>query len=134
MRVWKEIRFWKEDMMELENLMQQLNSYNHNKHRIPFQIIDSVKLKMRVKETNEETKEERWTESRAVHVVYFCNMKIEVSTSVARIRNVLYVWCVHLTKTKSFHRDKPILSSDRLLHEDYDSKGSVAEKKKRTLL
>jgi hypothetical protein len=44
--------------MELENLMQQLNSNNQNKHPIPFQVIDAVTLKMRVKETNEETKEE----------------------------------------------------------------------------
>jgi hypothetical protein len=27
--------------MELENLMQQLNSDNHNKHPIPFQVIDA---------------------------------------------------------------------------------------------
>jgi hypothetical protein len=46
--------------MELENFMQQLNSDNRNKHPIPFQVIDAVSLMMRVKETNEETKEERW--------------------------------------------------------------------------
>jgi hypothetical protein len=45
--------------MELENLMQQLNSNNYNKHPIPFQIIDAVRLEMRVKQTNEETEEER---------------------------------------------------------------------------
>jgi hypothetical protein len=45
---------------ELENLTPQLNSDNHNKHPIPFQIIDAVRLKMRVKVANEETKEERW--------------------------------------------------------------------------
>jgi hypothetical protein len=45
--------------MELENLSQQLNSGNHNKHSIPFQVIDAVRLKMRVKETNEETEGER---------------------------------------------------------------------------
>jgi hypothetical protein len=27
-------------------------------------------------------------------------------------------------------KDKPILSSERMLHEDYDRKGSVAKKKK----
>jgi hypothetical protein len=46
--------------MELENLTQQLNSDNQNKHRIAFQVIDAFRLKMRVKETNEKTKEERW--------------------------------------------------------------------------
>jgi hypothetical protein len=46
--------------MELENLMQQLNSNNHNKHPIPFHVTDAVRLKMRVKETNEETEGERW--------------------------------------------------------------------------
>jgi hypothetical protein len=73
---------------ELENLMQQLNSDNHNKHPIPFQIIDTVRLKVTVKEKNEETKGERWVwkESRAVCLtfrtkelpphVYFCIMKI----------------------------------------------------------
>jgi hypothetical protein len=53
--------------MELENLMQQLNSDKHNKHPIPFQITDAVRLKMKVKETNEEPERERWVrkESRA---------------------------------------------------------------------
>jgi hypothetical protein len=41
--------------MELENFMQQLNSVNHNKHPITFETIDAVRLKMRIKETNEET-------------------------------------------------------------------------------
>jgi hypothetical protein len=47
---------------------QKLNSDNQNKHPIPFQVIDAVSLKMRVKETKEETKEEKWVrkESRAV--------------------------------------------------------------------
>jgi hypothetical protein len=74
--------------MELENLKQQLNSDNQNKHPITFQVIDAVRLKMRVKETNEETKEERcvWKEWTTVCVtfrikellphVYFCDMKI----------------------------------------------------------
>jgi hypothetical protein len=31
--------------IEIENLIQQLNSDNHNKHPIPFQIIDAVRLK-----------------------------------------------------------------------------------------
>jgi hypothetical protein len=74
--------------MELENLTQQLNSDNQNKHPIPFQVIDAVRLKMMVKETNKKTKEERWVwnESRAVCLtfrtkelpphVYFRNIKI----------------------------------------------------------
>jgi hypothetical protein len=72
--------------MELENLMQHLNSDNQNKHPVPFQVIDAVRLKMRVKETNEETKEESWIwkQSRAVCLafkveelpphVYFCKV------------------------------------------------------------
>jgi hypothetical protein len=43
--------------MELASMMQQLNSDHNNKHPILFQIIVAVRLKMRVKETNEETKE-----------------------------------------------------------------------------
>jgi hypothetical protein len=52
--------------MQFDNLMQQLKQ--HNKYSISFQIIDVARLKMRVKETNEETKKERWVwkESRAV--------------------------------------------------------------------
>jgi hypothetical protein len=45
--------------MELENMTQQLTSENQNKRPIPFQVIDGVRLKMRVKETHEETKEEK---------------------------------------------------------------------------
>jgi hypothetical protein len=67
------------------------------KHPIPFQVSDAVRLKMIVKETNEETKEEWWVwkESRAIYLtfgikklpphVYFCNMKIEDSTFVAEV-------------------------------------------------
>jgi hypothetical protein len=33
--------------MELENLMQRLNSDKHNKHPIAFQIIDAVRLTLR---------------------------------------------------------------------------------------
>jgi hypothetical protein len=36
--------------MDLENLMQQLNSDNHHKHPIPFQITDAVILRLSVKE------------------------------------------------------------------------------------
>jgi hypothetical protein len=84
--------------MELENLTQQLNLDDHNKHPIPFQVIEAVRLKVRVKETNEETKGERWVwkQSRAICLtfrtkelhphVYFYNMKIEVSTFVAAVR------------------------------------------------
>jgi hypothetical protein len=46
--------------MELENLTQQLNSDNQNKRSLPFQVIDAVRLKMRVKVTKEKPKEERW--------------------------------------------------------------------------
>jgi hypothetical protein len=38
--------------MKLENLTQQLKSVDKKKHPIPFQVIDAVRLKMRVKETN----------------------------------------------------------------------------------
>jgi hypothetical protein len=53
--------------MELEHLTQQLNSDNQKRHPIPFQVTDAVRLKMGVKETSEETKEEKcvWKESRA---------------------------------------------------------------------
>jgi hypothetical protein len=45
--------------------------------------------------------------------------------------NMLYVRYIHLTKaTQSlFMRDKPIVSSQRMLHKDYGHKGSVAKKK-----
>jgi hypothetical protein len=66
--------------------MQQLNSDSRNKHPIHFHITDAVRLKMKVKDMNEETEVERWAwkESRAVRLtfrskdfpphVYFCNM------------------------------------------------------------
>jgi hypothetical protein len=83
--------------MDLDKLTQQLNADNQNKHPVPFQVNDAVRLKMRVKEMNEETKKERWVwkESRAVCLtfrtkelphVYFRNMKIEVSPFVAAVR------------------------------------------------
>jgi hypothetical protein len=34
-----------------------------------------------------------------------------------------------LKSSNIFIRDKPILSSERMLHEDYDNKDSVAEEK-----
>jgi hypothetical protein len=46
--------------MELEKLMQELNSDNHYKHPILFQFIDVVRLKMRAKETKEKTEGGRW--------------------------------------------------------------------------
>jgi hypothetical protein len=47
-----------------------------------------------------------------------------------RIFNIMpYVRHAHLTKAKLFTRDKPTLSSQRMLHKDYDSKGSVTKKK-----
>jgi hypothetical protein len=42
--------------------------------------------------------------------------------------NRLCVRYVHLIKAKPFINDKPILSSERLLHKDYNSKGSGAKK------
>jgi hypothetical protein len=84
--------------MELENFMQQLNSDNHNKHPFPFQVIDAVRRKMRVKEPNEETEGERWgwKNLRAVCLtfrtkelpphIYCCNMKIEASAFAAAVR------------------------------------------------
>jgi hypothetical protein len=33
-----------------------------------------------------------------------------------------------------FIRDKPILSSERMLHKDYDCKGSVVKKEKNNLV
>jgi hypothetical protein len=42
--------------------------------------------------------------------------------------NVLYVRYVHLTKAKLIIRDKPILSSEGMLHENYDRKRSVGRK------
>jgi hypothetical protein len=45
--------------MELENLMQQLNSDNQNTQPISFHVIDAVRLKTSVKESNEENKGEK---------------------------------------------------------------------------
>jgi hypothetical protein len=58
--------------MELENVMQQLNSDNHNKHSAAFQVTAAVRLKMRLKETNEETEGKRWVwkKSRAVCLTF----------------------------------------------------------------
>jgi hypothetical protein len=43
---------------------------------------------------------------------------------------MLHVRYVHLTKAKRslLIRDKPILSSEKMLHKDYGHKGSVAKK------
>jgi hypothetical protein len=38
---------------------------------------------------------------------------------------MLYVQYIHLTRPVIFVRDKPILLSERMLHKDYDRKGSV---------
>jgi hypothetical protein len=40
-------------------LTQQLNSDKQDKHPIPFQVTETVMLTMRVKETNEDAKEEK---------------------------------------------------------------------------
>jgi hypothetical protein len=42
-----------------------------------------------------------------------------------------YMWYVHLTKVERsiFIRDKPVFPLERVLHKDYDRKGSVGGKK-----
>jgi hypothetical protein len=48
----------------------------------------------------------------------------------ARIFNkVLYVRYVYLIRSSIFMRDKPISSSERMFHRDYDNKGSVEKRK-----
>jgi hypothetical protein len=44
--------------MELENMMHQRNLDNRNKHPLPFQFFEAVRLKLRDKEKNEETEEQ----------------------------------------------------------------------------
>jgi hypothetical protein len=107
--------------------MQQLNSDNHNKYPIPFQITDAVRLKMRVKETNEEAKGERWEwrESRALCLtsrtkelpphVYFCNMNIEVSIFVAAVRQCYK--CGKFGHTSKFCRKVKQCSCGKATHE-----------------
>jgi hypothetical protein len=47
----------------------------------------------------------------------------------ARIfNNILYMRYVQLTRQSIFIRGKPILSLERMLHKDYDRKGSVETK------
>jgi hypothetical protein len=41
---------------------------------------------------------------------------------------MLHVRYVHLTRPSIFIKDRPILSSEKMLHKDYDRKGSVAKK------
>jgi hypothetical protein len=41
---------------------------------------------------------------------------------------MLYVRYVHLTKDQAYSWDKPIFSSERMLHKGYDCKGSVEKK------
>jgi hypothetical protein len=55
--------------MELENLLQQLNSDNQNKHPIPF------RLKTKVKKTNKGPKGGKlvWKKSRAVSLAFRAN-------------------------------------------------------------
>jgi hypothetical protein len=114
--------------MELENLTQQLDSDNQNKHPIPFQVTEAVTLKIIVQEINEDTKEERWvwTESRAVCLtfrtkelsphVYFCNMKIEVSPFVVAVRQ-----CYKCGKfghiSKFYTKEKQCFSCRKAEHE-----------------
>jgi hypothetical protein len=114
--------------MEVENLIQQLKSDNHNKYPIPSQIIDAVRLKMRVEERNEETDCERCVrkESRAVCLtfrtvelaphVYFCNMKIKVSPFVAAVRQC-YICGKFGNIGKSCTKERQCLSSGEENHE-----------------
>jgi hypothetical protein len=44
---------------------------------------------------------------------------------------MLYVRYVHLKRPRTFIKDKPILWSRSMLHKDYDSKCSVAKRKKK---
>jgi hypothetical protein len=93
---------------------------------------------MRVEETNEETKEKRWVwkESRAVNLtfkimespphVYFCNMKIEVSTFVAAIRQCYNYGTFGLNKF--YAKEKQCFSCGKANHE-----GSCVEATKGTL-
>jgi hypothetical protein len=121
--------------MELENLTQQHNSDNQNKHPIAFQIIDAVRLKMRVKETNKETKEEKWIwkESRVVCLtfrikelpphIYFCNIKID-SAFVATVQQ-----CYKRGKfghiSKFCMKEKECFSCEKAAHEGYCVKKCV---------
>jgi hypothetical protein len=109
------------------------------KHPTPFQVSDAVSLKMRVEETNEETKEERrvWKEPRAVCLtskikilprhVYFCNMKTEVSTFVAAVRQCfIYGKFGHISKFCA--KEKQCFSCGEANHE-----GSCVEATEGTL-
>jgi hypothetical protein len=50
-----------------------------------------------------------------------------VCSAKARIfNNMLYVRYVHLTKGQAYSQEKPVLSSERMLHKDI--KGSVAKR------
>jgi hypothetical protein len=44
---------------------------------------------------------------------------------------ITYYMCdmYSLTNAKHIHKDKPIFSLERMLHKDYDRKGSVSRKK-----
>jgi hypothetical protein len=44
------------------------------------------------------------------------------------LNNVLNVQYILLKKTRHIHKRQPILSSERMLHKDYDHKGSVEKK------
>jgi hypothetical protein len=54
-----------------------------------------------------------------------------ISSKGRIFNNMLDVRYIHFTKAKRslFIRDKPILSSERILHKNYGGKGSVAEEK-----
>jgi hypothetical protein len=45
---------------------------------------------------------------------------------------MLFVRYVHLTKAKAIIREKPVLSSGRMLHKLYDHRGSVVKKEKKS--
>jgi hypothetical protein len=64
-----------------------------------------------------------------------CTAKLELRENLYRVQkagifiNVLYVLYVYLTRPSIFIRDKPIPSSERMLHKGYDRKGSVERSK-----
>jgi hypothetical protein len=41
--------------------------------------------------------------------------------------NMIYLRYVHLTKFRHIQRGKPIVLSERILHKDYDRKGSIGK-------
>jgi hypothetical protein len=58
-----------------------------------------------------------------------CSAKPVLAKAII-INNMLYVQYVHIDEMPSkFIRDKPICSSERMLHKDYDRKSSVEKER-----